>query len=341
MKRRLTIVSILILLMLSLIPQSVMAVENINSYKPFELTVSPIPIDGLHPSGSVLLTFKINNLPGDTGDSTFTWYVSIQKKIGNGTWSDVELIPSVRLLDENQTKPGLFAFEQIWVEDYEWDGASTISYRTYVSLEDLVGDGSAKTGYSNEVSIGLIASKWAVEELEEANGFGLIPSILQGADLTKTISREEFAELAVLLYEKTAETEAEVVAANPFIDTQNPQILKAYKLGITTGTSPNTFAPKVLINREQCATFLFRTIQAIAPNADYSILGVKDFPDQKFISGYAVDATKYMSKIGIIKGDAQGKFMPKATMTVGEASGYGMATRQEAILMTVRTFNKF
>ncbi|MDD2504544.1 MAG: hypothetical protein PHG58_11990 [Clostridia bacterium] len=45
-----------------------------------------------------------------------------------------------------------------------------------------------------------------------------------------------------------------------------------------------------------------------------------------------------MSSIGIIKGDAQGNFMPKATTTVQEAQGYGMATREQAIAMTVRTF---
>jgi len=158
-------------------------------------------------------------------------------------------------------------------------------------------------------------------------------------DLTKPITREEFCELAVLLYEKCTDT---IVTAtdNPFTDTTNPQILKAYKLGITTGTSPTTFSPKVLINREQCATMLFRVIKAINPDGDYSIDGVKDFPDQKYISSWAVEATKYMAKIGIITGNKAGEFMPKATTTAQEAAGYGMATREQAIAMSVRTYEK-
>jgi hypothetical protein len=67
----------------------------------------------------------------------------------------------------------------------------------------------------------------------------------------------------------------------------------------------------------------------------YSIGG---FPDQKHIASWAVEATKYMSKLGIIKGDSQGNFMPKATTTAQQAAGYGTATREAAILMSVRTY---
>lgn len=196
---------------------------------------------------------------------------------------------------------------------------------------------------SNTVTIGSgsfysDASTWAEPELKKANELGLIPDILNGADMTKPITREEFCELAVLLYEKVTETVATPTSPNPFTDTTNSQILKAYALGITTGTTATTFSPKTLINREQCATMLFRAIKAIAPNADYSVSGVKDFPDQKDISSWAVDGTKYMSKLGIIKGDDTGNFMPKATTTAQTAAGYGMATREAAILMTVRTY---
>jgi hypothetical protein len=195
---------------------------------------------------------------------------------------------------------------------------------------------------SNEVSIGSgsfysKASTWAETELNKASEYGLIPDILNGADMTKPITREEFCELAVLLYEKVTEISARPASPNPFTDTDNERVLKAYDLKITTGTSSTTFSPKTLINREQCAAMLFRAIKAIKPDGDYATTGIKDFPDQKAISAYAIDATKYMSKIGIIKGDTAGNFMPKATTSAQEASGYGMATREAAILMTVRT----
>ncbi|MGI6435900.1 MAG: S-layer homology domain-containing protein [Syntrophomonadaceae bacterium] len=199
------------------------------------------------------------------------------------------------------------------------------------------------SAYSNIVTIGnpavyQNASDWAKPELKAASDLGLIPDILKNADMTKPITREEFAELSVLLYEKATGKIATPASPNPFTDTSNAQILKAYALGITQGTSDSTFSPRVLINREQCATMLFRAIKAIAPAGNYAIAGVKDFADQQYISAWAVEGTKYMSKLGIIKGDNNGNFMPKAVTTVQEAAGYGMATREAAVLMTVRTY---
>ena len=116
---------------------------------------------------------------------------------------------------------------------------------------------------------------------QEADELGLIPDILIGVDMTQPITREEFCELAVLLYEKVTGEPGKPVSPNPFTDTSKAQILKAFKLGITTGTSATTFSPDALINREQCATMLFRAIKAMKPNEDYSVSGSRGFPGPK------------------------------------------------------------
>jgi hypothetical protein len=183
------------------------------------------------------------------------------------------------------------------------------------------------------------ASSWASAELKKADDAGLIPDILKGADLTKPITREEFAELAVLLYEKTTGKAAAAASPNPFKDTTNPQILKAFQLGITTGTTATTFAPKELINREQVATMLSRAIRVMAPGGDFSTTGAPAFTDRKDISTYAVDHVLFMAKLEIIKG-VDGKFMPRATTTAQKASGYATATREQSIAMSVRSYEK-
>lgn len=183
-------------------------------------------------------------------------------------------------------------------------------------------------------------SRWALGEIEQAEALGLIPDSLKKAELTKPITREEFAELSVKLYEKSTGQSPVPTSPSPFTDTINSEVLKALKLGITTGTSDTTFSPQVLINREQCATMLFRAIKAIEPDGDYSVVGIPDFPDQANISSYAEKATKYMSKMGIIKGDTRGYFMPAAITAAEKAVEYGMATREAAILMSVRTYEK-
>ncbi len=304
---------------------------------PYRLSAVAMTVDETHSNGSALLTFNIDNLARST--DSLHWEVVIEKKIGDGSWIGTDAIPSETMLDQHQSSSGVFTFEQLWVETYEWDGIKQISYRVCVRQYDGTWSEISKSDYSNVATLGLQSSIWAVPELKKAEELGLIPAILMGKDLTDPITREEFCELAVLLYEKVMGAEAAPVSPNPFSDTNNPQILKAYQLRITKGVSDTAFEPNTLINREQCAAMLYRAIRAIAPDGDYSISGVKDFPDQKQISSWAVEATKYMSKISIIKGDMSGNFMPKATTSTQQAAGYGMATREAAILMTVRTYD--
>lgn len=336
MKKRAITLLMLVALSVSLLSSNALAVADINTYTPYDVTVAALPQDDVHPYGSVMLTFKINGLPRSSDNEH--WEVSVDKKIGNGDWAGVNGLSSNDCLDKYQTSPGVFSFEQLYVETYDWDGVSPISYRLCVKQYDNTWTGVGQSAYSNIASIGLTGSLWAMAELKQASELGLIPDMLIGADLSKPVTREEFAVIAVLLYEKTTGKTAQPVSPNPFVDTDNPDILKAYTIGTTVGTTATTFEPDLIINREQCATMLFRTIQAIAPKADYSVAGVPDFPDQKDISSWAAAGTKYMARLEIIKGDARGYFMPKATTTAQEAVGYGTATREAAIIMTLRTY---
>lgn len=293
-----------------------------------------------------------NNLLEDdlyySGYSAIPIEIDFEYKYGNYDWNE---------------GPSLYWNTSAYLEDFDvyeyrpfdeggWD-TTDIKAETYhfrARLSSLWGyeggwiNNNVYSDYTNIATVGNPAyyenaSQWAVTELDKAKEAELIPEILLGKDLTKSITREEFAELAVVLYEKTTGITVVPDPENPFTDTTNPRILKALKIGVTQGTSATTFTPNNLITREQCATMLFRTIKAIKPEGDYSIEGVQDFPDQKDISEYAVQPTKYMSKIGIIKGDATtGRFMPKENPSVSQAAGYGMATREAAILMSVRTY---
>ncbi len=287
----------------------------------------------------------------------YTW-IDYYWKIDDGLWEYLGGGTTECLFDESygfavDGKENTYRITDLQPEDEGSAQAIVINDHTYTLKAQLAYAYSNDEGpvnfiyapFSNEVSTGSGSfykniSDWAKPELQNAYDLGLIPDILVGADMTKPITREEFCELAVLLYEKTTEKESEPVSPNPFKDTTNVMILKAFKLGITTGTSDTTFSPNVLINREQCSAMLFRAIKAIKPDEDFSVEGIKDFPDQKYISGWAVEATKYMSKTGIITGDTGGYFMPKATTTAQEAKGYGMATREQAIAMSVRTYEK-
>ena len=71
------------------------------------------------------------------------------------------------------------------------------------------------------------------------------------------------APFAVRLAETLTGKSITPAAANTFTDTNNAYVLKAYAAGITTGTSATTFFPTPLLNRQQMATFLHRTLQYV------------------------------------------------------------------------------
>jgi len=192
---------------------------------------------------------------------------------------------------------------------------------------------------------GATASEWAVSELEKAEEMGLIPETLEGADLTADITRAEFAAVAVKVYEALSGTAALPNTVNPFTDTSDMEVLKAYNLGVTTGISADKFAPKELLNREQAATMLTRTFKRATMNGwtiqtdsqfklDYTKPAL--FADDKDISAWAKDSVYFMAANNIINGVGNNKFAPKNVTSADEANGYANATREQALIIAMR-----
>lgn len=170
-------------------------------------------------------------------------------------------------------------------------------------------------------------SEWAKAEVDKANKNGLTTErVLK--DFQNTITREEFCELTILLYEKLSGKTAELVSPNPFKDTDNISVLKAYKLGIVNGTGNGQFSPDKPLNREQMAKMFYYTLQLARPD----IAEAKEelsFTDKNTISQWAVQAVKFMYKEKIILG-SNNKFSPQKA-----------ASREEAIALVNRVFEKF
>lgn len=89
------------------------------------------------------------------------------------------------------------------------------------------------------------ADSWAIPELNRAAKNGLITEKIK-TKMNRSITREEFAELAVRLYEKCTGRKAAYSGTSAFTDTKNPEIFKAYTLKIADGTNP---AKKIVFTR--------------------------------------------------------------------------------------------
>ena len=191
------------------------------------------------------------------------------------------------------------------------------------------------------------ASDWAVSELKKAEALGIIPESLLNADLTKGINRAEFAAVTVKLYEYLSGEEA-FIKQRPFTDTQDEYVLKAYALGITTGTSNTTFSPNDLLDREQAATMLARVYKlytmkgwSIKKDANFPLKyeNTNKFADDSKISDWAKDSVYFMAANGVINGIGDNKFAPTNITEAEKKSGYANATREQALLIATRMTN--
>jgi len=189
------------------------------------------------------------------------------------------------------------------------------------------------------------ASEWATSELEEAAELGLIPEVLQGADLTQSITRAEFAAVAVKVFENLTATKAIPAIVDPFTDTDDTEVLKAYNANIMVGTSATAFSPDVLLNREQCATALTRVFKRVtipgwtyATDAEYTLDYIKPAPfaDDDKISSWAKDSVYFMAANEIILGTGNNMFSPRAITSEEQAKNYASATREQAIVIALR-----
>lgn len=170
------------------------------------------------------------------------------------------------------------------------------------------------------------ASSWALPELKQAFGLGLTTSETL-SKYTEAITREDFAGLAVRLYEKlTGKTLAPDY--NPvFKDTNNAQVNQAYRLGIVNGLTNDTFGPKNPITRQEMSVMLLRTVKLAKPGVALDTTTKTTFNDSGSISSWAQDAMNFVVNYGIMNGVAGNKLDP-----------HGNTTREQAILLSLRTY---
>ena len=98
-------------------------------------------------------------------------------------------------------------------------------------------------------------SSWAKEDVSEASDARFVPTQLNN-QYQLAVTREQFSEMAVQLYEVLTDQKAAAPGENPFRDMNNDRVLQAYELGLVQGTSKVTFSPRLEVTREQMALML-------------------------------------------------------------------------------------
>ena len=145
-----------------------------------------------------------------------------------------------------------------------------------------------------------------------------------------------------MLYADGQWSEVEVVDAFPFTDVKETAwyydtVKEVYKLGLMTGFTETTFAPKETMTRAMVATVLYR--MAGSPTTSYEKI-FQDVPSGKY---YSVSVT-WAAQNSVVNGYGDGKFKPgtnvtreqMATMLYNYANALGLDTSSRADLTTYK-----
>ena len=166
-------------------------------------------------------------------------------------------------------------------------------------------------------------STWAQSDVNFALNDNLLDLELLGNDYTKNISRLQFCSVVVRLAEEMTGKSITPAAANTFTDTSSPYVLKAYAAGITSGTSATTFSPDATLNRQQMATFLYRTLRYIEKNSDYKYTSytskLSNYADNAQLESWAVESMAFMNALDLIKGTSDTTLSPNNKCTIEQA----------------------
>ncbi|MGG0823485.1 S-layer homology domain-containing protein [Paenibacillus turicensis] len=210
-----------------------------------------------------------------------------------------------------------------------------------------------------------IASSWAQKEVSQAKEHQLVGDSLIGL-YRKNITRAEFAEISVRLYEQltltqqdlqgnTSNTKADdtahstidnedkerkevgsentedriemTILPSPFSDINNQYVTKAFHLGIVAGNGSKLFNPEQSLQRQDMAIMLNNVLKvAKLTLPDQASQWQKQYKDLDTISGYATEALKSFNATGIIQGIGE-QIQPKQS-----------TTREQAIVIAERIY---
>jgi len=186
----------------------------------------------------------------------------------------------------------------------------------------------SKTASSASLVLDGTQSSWAEAELIDAYNYGLTYPDIMGK-FQNPITREEFCTIVVKLYENLTGKTAEA-GTDPFDDTNNTEILKAYNLKIVNGTAHDKFSPSNNITRQEICVMIFRALDVSIASLDKSRPKEFPFTDAKKIASWAIDAMKFAYKNEIMKGTGNNEISP-----------LNNTTREQAIVLLKRTYVKY
>ena len=159
-------------------------------------------------------------------------------------------------------------------------------------------------------------SEWAEESIAAMEEMGLVPERMADNDLRLPITREEMCYVVMAAYEKYMGEVDAPEEPEPFTDTQDEVVAKAYGLGLVSGYPDGTFQPDAALTRQEFFNLCHRALLAfgwIPAQEDFSDL--EEFVDKAQIADWALESTQAMVGIGVVYGKSDNTIAIPSTVT--------------------------
>ncbi len=175
-------------------------------------------------------------------------------------------------------------------------------------------------------------SSWAVDSVNGATNFSIIPDTFSDTAFQAPITRLDFVTIAINLYSTITASSVSTQSNHPFADTRDPFPNMAYYAGLVSGDDQGNFLPLNPLTRQEMCKIIASMLESAGVVSSYtpsknSFNGVTDAGQ---ISNWAKDYVAFMLDCDLMNGDDSGAIRPLDPVT-----------REEAVIVAYRCMLRF
>lgn len=165
-------------------------------------------------------------------------------------------------------------------------------------------------------------ASWAEKPVRAMDEMGLIPSEVKATPMNGIITRKNLCKVIMLAYKQLmCVSDSDLgTPEDPFTDTDDIDVLNAYRLGIVGGKGDGKFCPDDPITRQDFFVMSVSFLSAIGyPYSDDESCSLDEFVDSDQIASYALPSTRLLVGIGAVGGNSNKELAPRSNIVCQEA----------------------
>ena len=178
-------------------------------------------------------------------------------------------------------------------------------------------------------------SAWAEVEVSRAETAGLVPDTFDRLAAQEDVSRAEFCNVILRLFEEATGRMAELQTDSPFADTDDPIVVSASALGLVSGRGDGTFDPDATITRQELCVMLGNVLRQMPGDPGQAdVDALRAYADAGVVAAWAQNDVAAMVDSGVISGITQGD----GSITL---SPEDTTTREQSLILAVRFLSAY